>query len=299
MAKRLGRRDHSRLNIWRSPLVAAAATLVVIGCASYIATVPSLAAAHEAAVPRVNARNRGSLSRTTGSVWGVVMARSLFGGTVSTDGSHVASDGTVTLADGEQVEVAQVATLAKLTGSSGQGLIAAVTSAASSKSGASAAGSSSSNASQGSHTGSSNSSKPSGTTDNTTGDSSNTSTGGNTSDGSSTTPSSGPTEAQEAELHSWLVTKASALNGYVSRVNGAISTYRSTGDTSACDALDGEILGIRAQFGRKYVSNDSHWAGQFEALWGCYTNLNIYVGSYGTNQDALTNYNMFRGRLAL
>lgn len=274
--------------------------LAVIGCASYIVTVPALASAHEAAVPRVNARGRDDLGRTAGSVWGVVLVRSLFGGSVSSGGAKVAADGTVTLADGEQIKATQVVGLTKLTASNSQGLIAAVAtgSAAKGSTGTSAAGASSSSTAQGAHAGSSGSSSGSAAgTGGSAGSGSGGSSTGSSSSGS--TSSDGPTEAQEAELHSWLVTKASALDGYVSRVNGAISTYRASGDTSACDALDGEILGVRAQFGRKYVSNDSRWAGQFEALWGCYTNLNIYVGSYGTDPDALTNYNSFRGRLAL
>lgn len=291
-------RQRRRPNIWRSPLVVASMALAVIGCASYIVTVPALASAHEAAVPRVNARGRDNLGRTAGSVWGVVLARSLFGGSESSGGAKVAADGTVTLADGEQIKVTQVAGLTKLTASNSQGLIAAVAtgSAAKGNASSSAAATSSSSAAQGSHAASSGSSSGSAASAGSSAGSGSSSTGSSSSGSASST---GPTEAQEAELHSWLVTKASALDGYVSRVNGAISTYRASGDTGACDALDGEILGVRAQFGRKYVSNDSRWAGQFEALWGCYTNLNIYVGSYGTDPDALTNYSSFRGRLAL
>ena len=292
-------RQFRRPNMWRSPLVVASMALAVIGCASYIVTVPALASAHEAAVPRVNARGRDNLGRTAGSVWGVVLVRSLFGGSMSSGGAKVAADGTVTLADGEQIKATQVAGLTKLAASNSQGLIAAVAtgSAAKGGTGTSAAATSSSNTAQGSHAGSSGSSGSAAGAGGSAGSGSGSSSAGSSSGGS--TSSTGPTEAQEAELHSWLVAKASALDGYVSRVNGAISTYRASGDTSACDALDGEIFGIRAQFGRKYVSNDSRWAGQFEALWGCYTNLNIYVGSYGTDPDALTNYNSFWGRLAL
>ena len=299
MAKNQERRGYRRPNIWRSPLVLASMALAVIGCALYIATVPALASAHEAAVPRVNARGRGSLSRTAGSVWGIVVARSLFGGSSSADGVQVATDGTVTLADGERVETAGAIGFITLAGSSGQGLIAAVTSNATAKTNVAGGGTSAAGASQGSHAASSGSNSSSGGTAGATGGNADTSTGGTSSGGSTGGASSGPSEAQEAELHSWLVTKASALDGYVSRVNAAVSTYRSTGDTSACDALDGEILNIRAQFGRKYVPNDSRWAGQFEALWGCYTNLDIIAGSYGTDPDAPTNYNAFRGRLAL
>ena len=43
---------------------------------------------------------------------------------------------------------------------------------------------------------------------------------------SGNTSSSGLSTAEEESIHSWLVTKCNMLDGYVSRANSAVSTYR-------------------------------------------------------------------------
>ena len=122
------------------------------------------------------------------------------------------------------------------------------------------------------------------------------STGGNAGNDAC---SDGLSAAEEESIHSWLVTKYNMLDGYVSRANEVVSTYNSTGDPRPCDSLVGEMFVIRAEFGRQTFSPKSKWYQQYANLWGCYTNLCQWVGHYGDDDVALSNFNNNVAALAL
>lgn len=130
---------------------------------------------------------------------------------------------------------------------------------------------------------------------------SHTESGGNTGDDSSDVQDNVPSPAEEEELHSWLVSQANKLESYMTRVDAALATYESTGSTKACVSLDNELEHERGVFGRKsgVSMSGSVWTSAFDNLWGCYTNLDIYVASCGEDTLALQNFNNFYSAVAL
>ena len=125
--------------------------------------------------------------------------------------------------------------------------------------------------------------------------------GGNVGDDSSDTQDNTPSPAEEEELHSWLVSQADKLESYMTRADAALATYESTGSTKACLSLANELEYERGVFGRKsgVCMSGSVWTSAFENLWGCYTNLDIYVGSFGEDALALQNFNNYYSAVAL
>ena len=89
------------------------------------------------------------------------------------------------------------------------------------------------------------------------------------------------------------------LDGYVARANSVVSTYNATGDYEPCKRLVREMYVIRAEFGRQTFPTKSKWYKQFGNLWGCYTNLCIWVERCGDDDIALNNFNNSLAAIAL
>ena len=60
-----------------------------------------------------------------------------------------------------------------------------------------------------------------------------------------------------------------------------------------------EMYVIRAEFGRQTFPTKSKWYKQFGNLWGCYTNLCIWVERCGDDDIALNNFNNSLAAIAL
>lgn len=281
-------------------LLACAAVLVAGTGAAYGATVPALASARGERIPHVARRAKTVLGSTTGYVWASILDSALFG-TGEASGSEGATQ-TVTLADGKTIVLTNVRNVTRLTNANVNTLAAKAEEKAAEKAegkqdaggstsskGDGASGGSGSDSSSGSNSGSNQGGSGSGSSGDQSGSGSGSS--GGSSGGSSSDTRPKPTEAEEAQMHDWLVAKANALNGYVASVNAAVSTYNATGDISTCDNLANELFYIRCEFGRQTFSPRSVWYSQFANLWGAYTNLDIYVGRYGEDQDALATFN--------
>ena len=95
------------------------------------------------------------------------------------------------------------------------------------------------------------------------------------------------------------MTKYNMLDGYVARANSVVSAYNATGDAGPCDTLANDMFVIRAEFGRQRFSTKSKWYQQYANLWGCYTNLCQWVGHYGNDDVALSNFNNNVAAIAL
>ena len=273
-------------------LLACATVLALAASGAYGATVPSLVEARAERAAKPVRKGRTGLGSAAGYVWASVLDSALFGsgGTSGADGAPSA----VTLPDGETVTVSGI-TGSSVLASSGAS-VAQLTAKIEQKAAENGSGqaSSGSGASSGNNTGTGTGSSSGGASQ---GDSGNAGSGGSGSQ--MTEEAAKPTAAEEAQMHSWLVAKANALNGYTSRVNAAVSTYNATGDGSACDSLANELIYIRAEFGRQTFSPKSVWYSQFSNLWGAYTNLDIYVGRYGEDQSALATFNAKAAAISL
>lgn len=241
---------------------------------------------------RVGHKAKSDLGTTTGYAWASVVTHVVFG--VDDAGSAEAPDNEIALANGKTIVLTNTKIIHHLSDNS----VSAVVNKAEQQKGQDTqqSGKPGGSGSSGSSSDSSNSSGGSGSGSTSGGSGGNSSTGGSTG---GNTNSSGLSAAEEESIHSWLVTKCNMLDGYVSRANGAVSTYNATGDTGPCDSLANDMFVIRAEFGRQTFSPQSKWYQQYANLWGCYTNLCQWVGHYGDDDVALNNFNTKVAAIAL
>ena len=255
-------------------LLSCSLALVVAGVSAYGMTVPSMVQAHAAREAHVGSKANSDLGTTTGYAWASVVAHVVFG--VDDAGGAEAPDNEVTLPNGKTIVLTNTKIINRLSNNS----VSSVVNKAEQQKGQDAQ----------------QSGNPGGSDSSAGGSGSGGSTGGNAGNDAS---SDGLSTAEEESIHSWLVTKYNMLDGYVSRANEVVSTYNSTGDPRPCDSLVGEMFVIRAEFGRQTFSPKSKWYQQYANLWGCYTNLCQWVGHYGDDDVALSNFNNNVAALAL
>ena len=278
-------------------LLSCSLALVIAGVSAYGVTVPSMVQAHAARELRMGHKAKSDLGTTTGYAWATVVAHVAFG--VDDADSAETPDNEVTLANGKTIVLTNTKVIERLSNNS----VSAVVNKAEQQKGQDAqqtdrpGGSGSS----GSSSGSSSSSGGSGSGSASGGSAGGGSTGGGSTSGgtSGDANSGGLSAAEEESIHSWLVTKYNMLDGYVSRANSVVATYNATGDTGPCDSLANDMFVIRAEFGRQSFSPKSKWYRQYANLWGCYTNLCQWVGHYGDDDVALSNFNTNVAAIAL
>lgn len=274
-------------------LLSCSLVLVIAGVSAYGMTVPSMVQAHAARELHIGRKAKSDLGTTTGYTWASVVSHVVFGVDPADEGE--APDNEVTLANGKTIVLTNTKIITKLSNNS----VASVINKAEQQKeqDAQQAGKPGGSDGPGSGAGSAGSDGGSG--------SGSASGGGSSSDGSTDggtggdTNSGGLSAAKEESIHSWLVTKYNMLDGYVTRVNSAVSTYNATGDTGPCDTLANDMFVIRAEFGRQRFSTKSKWYRQYANLWGCYTNLCQWVGHYGNDDVALNNFNTNVAAIAL
>lgn len=268
-------------------LLSCSLALVVAGVSAYGLAVPPMVQARTARELRMGHKAKSDLGTTTGYAWASVVSHVVFG-VDDADGAET-PDNEIMLANGKTIVLTNTKIINRLSDNS----VAAVVNKAEQQkeqdapqtgkpgsSGSSGSGSDSADAGGGSGSGS-------GSADSAGGGS-----GGDASSG-------GLSAAEEENIHSWLVAKYNMLDSYVSRANGAVSTYNSTGDYGPCDSLANDMFVIRAEFGRQTFSPKSKWYQQYANLWGCYTNLCQWVGHYGDDDVALNNFNTKVAAIAL
>lgn len=274
-------------------LLSCSLVLVVAGVSAYGMTVPSMVQAHAARELHIGRKAKSDLGTTTGYTWASVVSHVVFGVDPADEGE--APDNEVTLANGKTIVLTNTKIITKLSNNSVASVINKAEQqkeqdaqqpggAGGSDGPGSGAGSAGSDGGSGSGSASGGGSSSDGSTDG--------GTGGDTNSG-------GLSAAEEESIHSWLVTKYNMLDGYVTRVNSAVSTYNATGDTGPCDTLANDMFVIRAEFGRQRFSTKSKWYRQYANLWGCYTNLCQWVGHYGNDDVALNNFNTNVAAIAL
>lgn len=274
-------------------LLSCSLVLAIAGVSAYGMTVPSMVQAHAARELHIGRRAKSDLGTTTGYTWASVVSHVVFGGD-DADSSEAAGN-EVTLANGKTIVLTNTKAITKLSNNSVASVINKTeqqkdhdTQQTGKPGGSDGSGSGSDSTGTGGGSGSGSTSG---------GDSA---SGGSTSGGTSGDADSGSlSAAEEASIHSWLVTKYNMLDGYVSRANSAVSTYNTTGDTGPCDTLANDMFVIRAEFGRQRFSTKSKWYRQYANLWGCYTNLCQWVGHYGDDDVALNNFNTNVAAIAL
>lgn len=276
-------------------LLSCSLALVVAGVSAYGLAVPPMVQARTARELRVGHKAKSDLGTTTGYAWASVVTHVVFD--VDDAGGAEAPDNEIALANGKTIVLTNTKIIHHLSDNS----VSAVVNKAEQQKGQDTqqSGKPGGSGSSGSSSDSSNSSGGSGS-------GSGSASGGGSSSGSSTdggtggdTGSGGLSATEEASIHSWLVTKYSMLDGYVTRANSAVSTYNATGDTGPCDSLVNDMFVIRAEFGRQTFPPQSKWYRQFANLWGCYTNLCQWVGHYGDDNVALNNFNTNVAAIAL
>lgn len=274
-------------------LLSCSLVLVIAGVSAYGMTVPSMVQAHAARELHIGRKAKSDLGTTTGYAWASVVSHVVFG---SDDAdSPETSDNEVTLANGKTIVLTNTKIITKLSNNS----VASVVNKAEQQKeqDTQQAGKPGGSDGSGSGTGSAGSDGGSGS-DSASG-------GGSTSGGSTDSGAGGDTNsdglsaAEEESIHSWLVTKYNMLDGYVARANSVVLTYNATGDTGPCDTLANDMFVIRAEFGRQRFSTKSKWYRQYANLWGCYTNLCQWVGHYGNDDVALSNFNNNVAAIAL
>lgn len=273
-------------------LLSCSLVLVIAGVSAYGVTVPSMVQAHAARELHIGRKAKSDLGTTTGYAWASVVSHVVFGGDDAD--SPETSDNEVTLANGKTIVLTNTKIITKLSNNS----VASVINKAEQQKGQDTqqAGKPGGSGSSGSSSDSSNSSGGSGSGSASGGSGSNGSTDGGAG---GDTGSGGLSAAEEESIHSWLVTKYNMLDGYVARANSVVSTYNATGDTGPCDTLANDMFVIRAEFGRQRFSTKSKWYRQYANLWGCYTNLCQWVGHYGNDDVALSNFNNNVAAIAL
>lgn len=274
-------------------LLSCSLALVIAGVSAYGMTVPSMVQAHAARELHIGRKAKSDLGTTTGYTWASVVSHVVFGGDDAD--SPETSDNEVTLANGKTIVLTNTKIITKLSNNS----VASVVNRAEQQKerDTQQAGKPGGSDGSGSGTGSAGSDGGSGSGSASGGGSS---SGGSTDGGAGGDAGSGGLSAAEEEsIHSWLVTKYNMLDGYVARANSVVSTYNATGDTGPCDTLANDMFVIRAEFGRQRFSTKSKWYQQYANLWGCYTNLCQWVGHYGNDDVALSNFNNNVAAIAL
>ena len=269
-------------------LLSCSLVLAIAGVSAYGMTVPSMVQAHAARELHIGRRAKSDLGTTTGYTWASVVSHVVFGGD-DADSSE-AADNEVTLANGKTIVLTNTKVITKLSNNS----VASVINKAEQQKDHDTQQSGKPGGSNGSDSGSDSTGAGGGSSSGSA--SGGGSTGGNTGGDAD---SGGLSAAEEATIHSWLVTKYNMLDGYVSRANSAVSTYNATGDIGPCDTLANDMFAIRAEFGRQRFSTKSKWYRQYANLWGCYTNLCQWVGHYGDDDVALNNFNNNVAAIAL
>lgn len=274
-------------------LLSCSLVLVVAGVSAYGMTVPSMVQAHAARELHIGRKAKSDLGTTTGYTWASVVSHVVFGVDPADEGE--APDNKVTLANGKTIVLTNTKIITKLSNNS----VASVINKAEQQKEQDAQQPGGAGGSDGSGSGA-------GSAGSDGGSGSGSASGGGSSSGGSTdggaggdTGSGGLSAAEEASIHSWLVTKYNMLDGYVARANSVVSTYNATGDTGPCDTLANDMFVIRAEFGRQRFSTKSKWYRQYANLWGCYTNLCQWVGHYGDDDVALNNFNTNVAAIAL
>lgn len=274
-------------------LLSCSLVLVVAGVSAYGMTVPSMVQAHAARELHIGRKAKSDLGTTTGYMWASVVSHVVFGVDPADEGE--APDNKVTLANGKTIVLTNTKIITKLSNNS----VASVINKAEQQKEQDAQQPGGAGGSDGSGSGA-------GSAGSDGGSGSGSASGGGSSSGGSTdggaggdTGSGGLSAAEEASIHSWLVTKYNMLDGYVARANSVVSTYNATGDTGPCDTLANDMFVIRAEFGRQRFSTKSKWYRQYANLWGCYTNLCQWVGHYGDDDVALNNFNTNVAAIAL
>lgn len=269
-------------------LLSCSLVLVIAGVSAYGMTVPSMVQAHAARELHIGRKAKSDLGTTTGYAWASVVSHVVFGGDDAD--SPETSDNEVTLANGKTIVLTNTKIITKLSNNS----VASVVNKAEQQKeqDTQQAGKPGGSDGSGSGTGSAGSDGGSG---------SGSASGGGSTDGGAggDTGSGGLSATEEASIHSWLVTKYNMLDGYVTRANSAVSTYNATGDYEPCRSLSDDMLSIRAEFGRQTFPTKSKWYKQFGHLWGCYTNLCIWVEHCGDDDVALNNFNNSLAAIAL
>lgn len=274
-------------------LLSCSLVLVIAGVSAYGMTVLSMVQAHAARELHIGRKAKSDLGTTTGYAWASVVGRIVFGVDPADEGERASNE--ITLANGKTIVLNNTKVITKLSNNS----VAAVVNKTEQQKGQDTQQTGKPDGSEGSGSGT-------GSAGSGGGSGSGSASGGGSSSGGSTdggaggdAGSGGLSAAEEESIHSWLVTKCNMLDGYVSRANGAVSTYNATGDTGPCDSLANDMFVIRAEFGRQTFSPQSKWYQQYANLWGCYTNLCQWVGHYGDDDVALNNFNTKVAAIAL
>lgn len=274
-------------------LLSCSLVLVVAGVSAYGMTVPSMVQAHAARELHIGRKAKSDLGTTTGYAWASVVGRTVFGVDPADEGEQASNE--ITLANGKTIVLTNTEVITKLSNNS----VASVVNKAERQKEQDTQQTGKPGGSDGSGSGS-------GSAGSDGGSGSGSASGGGSSSGGSTDGSAGGdagsgglSAAEEESIHSWLVTKYSMLDGYVTRANSVVSTYNATGDTGPCDTLANDMFVIRAEFGRQRFSTKSKWYRQYANLWGCYTNLCQWVGHYGDDDVALNNFNTNVAAIAL
>lgn len=274
-------------------LLSCSLVLVVAGVSAYGMTVPFMVQAHAARELHIGRKAKSDLGTTTGYAWASVVGRTVFGVDPADEGEQASNE--ITLANGKTIVLTNTKVITKLSNNS----VASVVNKAERQKEQDTQQTGKPGGSDGSGSGS-------GSAGSDGGSGSGSASGGGSSSGGSTDGSAGGdagsgglSAAEEESIHSWLVTKYSMLDGYVTRANSVVSTYNATGDTGPCDTLANDMFVIRAEFGRQRFSTKSKWYRQYANLWGCYTNLCQWVGHYGDDDVALNNFNTNVAAIAL
>lgn len=274
-------------------LLSCSLVLVIAGVSAYGMTVPSMVQAHAARELHIGRKAKSDLGTTTGYAWASVVGRTVFGVDPADEGERASNE--ITLANGKTIVLTNTKVITKLSNNS----VAAVVNKTEQQKGQDAQQTGKPGGSDGSGSGTG----PAGSDG---GSGSGSASGGGSSSGGSTdggaggdTGSGGLSAAEEESIHNWLVTKYDMLDGYVARANSVVSTYNATGDYEPCKRLVREMYVIRAEFGRQTFPTKSKWYKQFGNLWGCYTNLCIWVERCGDDDIALNNFNNSLAAIAL
>ncbi len=274
-------------------LLSCSLVLVIAGVSAYGMTVPSMVQAHAARELHIGRKAKSDLGTTTGYAWASVVGRTVFGVDPADEGERASNE--ITLANGKTIVLTNTKVITKLSNNS----VAAVVNKTEQQKGQDAQQTGKPGGSDGSGSGT-------GSAGSDGGSGSGSASGGGSSSGGSTdggaggdTGSGGLSAAEEESIHNWLVTKYNMLDGYVARANSVVSTYNATGDYEPCKRLVREMYVIRAEFGRQTFPTKSKWYKQFGNLWGCYTNLCIWVERCGDDDIALNNFNNSLAAIAL
>lgn len=199
-------------------LLSCSLVLVVAGVSAYGMTVPSMVQAHAARELHIGRKAKSDLGTTTGYAWASVVGRTVFGVDPADEGEQASNE--ITLANGKTIVLTNTKIIHHLSDNS----VSAVVNKAEQQKGQDTQQTGKPGGSDGSGSGS-------GSAGSDGGSGSGSASGGGSSSGGSTDGSAGGdagsgglSAAEEESIHSWLVTKYSMLDGYVTRANSVVST---------------------------------------------------------------------------